>query len=104
MPIKGRTEVIIQSIMDTVELKKYPECDFAFRLVVEEIVTNIVNYAYPANADGEMEVDVSECGDSVVMSTLVSLNPGRRRFSRCALANNFISQIIICTTPRPSFR
>lgn len=57
-PIKGRSEEIIQAIMDTTEVGSVPELDFTIHLVVEEIVVNIVNYAYPQDSEGEVTIIV----------------------------------------------
>lgn len=57
-PIAGRTEEIIQTIMDVPEIKDAPELEFTLHLVVEEIVVNIVNYAYPKDIDGEVIIDI----------------------------------------------
>lgn len=57
-PIKDRSEEIIQAVMETPEVEAFPELTFTLQLVTEEIVVNIVSYAYPDGADGDLEIDV----------------------------------------------
>lgn len=66
-PISGRAEDIIQTIMDTPEVQSVPDLEFTLRLVVEEIIVNIVNYAYPEGADGEVSVDVSADDTEIIL-------------------------------------
>lgn len=56
--LEGRAEEIIQAVMDTPEVKGVPALDFTLHLVTEEIVVNIVNYAYPAETVGEVSINV----------------------------------------------
>lgn len=58
-PIKDRTEEIIEAVMGSAEVTAQPDLDFTLRLVVEEIVVNIVNYAYPEGVDGELNVSIT---------------------------------------------
>lgn len=58
-PIKDRTEEIIEAVMGSAEVTAQPDLDFTLRLVVEEIVVNIVNYAYPEGLDGELNVSIT---------------------------------------------
>lgn len=59
VPLEGRTEEIIRSVMDTPEIKAVPSLDFTLHLVIEELVVNIVTYAYPAGVAGELYINVS---------------------------------------------
>lgn len=58
VPLEGRTEEIIQAVMDTPEVRSVPSLDFTLHLVIEELTSNIVGYAYPAGEDGELSVNV----------------------------------------------
>lgn len=67
-PIEGRTEEITNDIINAPELQSHPEQEFAFHLCTEEIVSNIVNYAYPANAEGEMDVTIEEDKEGIAIT------------------------------------
>lgn len=58
-PISGRAEEIIDTTMAQAELASWPKMEFTFRLVIEEIVVNVVNYAYPEGVEGWLDVDIS---------------------------------------------
>lgn len=45
-PIGGKTAEIIEAIMQTDEIASAPALEFKIRLCVEEVVENIVSYAY----------------------------------------------------------
>lgn len=52
--LSGKTDTIIDDVMSLPESQD--EDSFKLRLIVEELVTNIVHYAYPEGEDGEMTV------------------------------------------------
>lgn len=56
--IKDCASHIIQAVMDTPELQSHPDLNFTLNLAVEEIVVNIVSYAYPEGTDGELDIEV----------------------------------------------
>lgn len=58
-PLNGRAEEIIDTAMAQPELAAWPKMEFTFRLVIEEIVVNVVNYAYPKDVEGWLDVDIS---------------------------------------------
>lgn len=66
--VEDRAEEIIEAVMDTPEVKAVPELDFALHLVVEEIVVNIVSYAYPKGVAGDAGVDVTNDGGNITIS------------------------------------
>lgn len=67
-PIKGRTEEIVQNILDAPEIHEHPEHEFAFHLAFEEIVSNIVCYAYSPEAEGEMTIEIVESDQQVIIT------------------------------------
>lgn len=58
-PVTGRADEIIDFIMYTKEVMAYPSVGYAVRLACEEVVVNIISYAYPAGANGYIELDVT---------------------------------------------
>lgn len=69
-PIKGRAEEIIETAMEQPELAAWPKMQFTFRLVIEEIVVNIVNYAYSDAEDGYLDIDIynEAAGDDCIVT------------------------------------
>ncbi len=67
-PIKGRTEEIVKNILDAPEVHEHPEHEFAFHLAFEEIVSNIVGYAYPTDDEGELTVEIEEAEHQVIIT------------------------------------
>lgn len=67
-PIKDRSEEIIQAVMETPEVRSLPSLEFTLQLVTEEIVVNIVNYAYPVGADGEVTIEVKDTPTDIELS------------------------------------
>lgn len=69
-PINGRAEEIIETAMLQPELTAWPKMRFTFRLVIEEIVVNIVNYAYPEGAAGSLDIGISSEteGDATIVT------------------------------------
>ena len=58
-PITGKSGTIIEDVMNTPEVLAFPESlRFKIRLCVEEVVENVVSYAYDAGA-GYMKVETS---------------------------------------------
>lgn len=58
-PVAGRADEIIDFIMHTEEVAAYPAVGYAVRLACEEVIVNIVSYAYPAGEDGYIELDIT---------------------------------------------
>lgn len=61
-PIAGQTERIIEAILRTEEVSTCTKEMFAIHLVCEEIVVNIVNYAYPDSNNGYLIVELMNDG------------------------------------------
>lgn len=59
-PIKGRADEIVQFILQTEEVRACPDATYAVRLACEEVVVNILHYAYPEGAEGYLGVSVSK--------------------------------------------
>lgn len=60
-PIKGQAHTILRAILESPELSSCHQKEaLALRLVCEEIVTNITNYAYPDDAEGYMDVIIQK--------------------------------------------
>lgn len=60
-PITGKTAEIVETIMNSQEMPDDPALQFKLRLCIEEVVENIVSYAYN-NGEGPMEAGI-ECGN-----------------------------------------
>lgn len=65
-PIQGKAEEIIQSIIQTDEIVALPSFAYMIHLVVEEIVVNIVDYAYP-EGNGYLEVCINSDGKELTI-------------------------------------
>ena len=57
-PIAGRTEEIIDAILQTEEVASCGKALYAVHLVCEELVVNVVSYAYPPGAEGYLVVEI----------------------------------------------
>lgn len=58
-PIKGRTLDIIDAILQTEEVASAGDMQRPVRLAVEELVVNIVDYAYPNSDKGYLGIDIT---------------------------------------------
>lgn len=59
--IQGRTEEIIDAVMQTTEVQDQPALDYTLRLVTEELVANVVNYS----TSDDLCIDVERVGDTL---------------------------------------
>lgn len=64
-PIAGRADEIVDFIMQTEEVQAYPPIAYAVRLACEEVIVNIIHYAYPSGMDGYIGVNVSAKQESL---------------------------------------
>lgn len=55
-PIAGRAEEIINAILQTPEVSSCSKALYAIHLVCEELVVNVVSYAYPDEVDGYLNI------------------------------------------------
>ena len=58
-PIKGKTLDIIDAILQTEEVASAGDMQRPVRLAVEELVVNIVDYAYPDSDKGYLGIDIT---------------------------------------------
>ena len=58
-PIKGKTLDIIDAILQTEEVASAGDMQRPVRLAVEELVVNIVDYAYPNSDKGYLGIDIT---------------------------------------------
>ena len=65
--IQGKTIEIIETILQTDEIVSLAEEWAVIRLVVEELVINIVDYAYPDGADDYLDVETSLTEDRITL-------------------------------------
>lgn len=61
-PIAGKSAEIIEKVMSSEDISSEPALEFKLRLCIEEVVENIVNYAYE-RGNGFMEVGTSREDD-----------------------------------------
>lgn len=61
-PVAGRVDEIMDFIMHTEEVSAHPAVEYAVRLACEEVIVNIASYAYPADAEGYIELDIADKG------------------------------------------
>lgn len=66
-PIGGKSAEIIEAIMQSAEIASAPELEFKIRLCVEEVVENIVSYAYESGL-GYVEVSTDVKDDVLSIS------------------------------------
>ena len=67
LSIRGKTLDIIDAILHTGEVVSVEFMLDKIHLVVEEVVTNIVKYAYPDGADGYLDVEAETPDTSLPM-------------------------------------
>lgn len=58
-PIAGRVNEIMDFIMHTDEVSVHPAIGYAVRLACEEVIVNIISYAYPDGVDGYIELNIA---------------------------------------------
>ena len=69
VPIKDKCGEIVEFIMSTPEMPTQDDLLFKIRLSVEEVVENVVRYAY-ANGDGFLGVETETDGNGLLTITL----------------------------------
>ena len=57
-PIAGKALDILDAILRTPEVASCKKELFALRLVCEELVVNVVDYAYPEGVEGYLDVEI----------------------------------------------
>jgi len=66
-PIAGKALDILDAILHTPEVASCKKEFGALRLVCEELVVNVVDYAYPKNAEGYMDIEIEREDDLIVI-------------------------------------
>lgn len=64
-PITGKEDEILDFIMQAPEVRAHPSVSYAVRLVCEEIIVNIIHYAYPGREDGYIGIDIADDGNAL---------------------------------------
>lgn len=66
-PIAGKALEILDAILHTPEVASCKKEFSALRLVCEELVVNVVDYAYPEDAEGWMDIEIEKDDDSIII-------------------------------------
>lgn len=77
-PVVGRLDEILDMLMHSREVTSHPSLSYALRLVSEEIIVNIINYAYPQETDGYLTLCLWDEGGEIVLEFIdggVPFNP-----------------------------
>lgn len=80
-PIAGRTPDILDAIMGSPEVAESGRVAKIIRLVCEELVVNVVNYAYPDGVDGYLDVNIDRDDKAITIQLRdggVKFNPLER--------------------------
>lgn len=59
-PIAGRVDEMVDFLIHTEEISAHASLAYTLRLSCEEIIVNIVSYAYPPGTDGYIWLNVTE--------------------------------------------
>lgn len=66
--IAGKAPEIIEDVMALPAIADQPALKFTLRLVLEELVVNVVNYAYGEGGDGPLDITVENRDDAIVVT------------------------------------
>lgn len=66
--IAGRAPEIIEEVMAMPDIAEQTEREFTLRLVLEELVVNVVNYAYGEDGDGPLDITVDNRDDAIAIT------------------------------------
>lgn len=66
-PIQGKALEIIDAILQTKEIASKGEVQGLIRLVTEELVVNIVDYAYPDDDNGYIDVEIGVDEENIML-------------------------------------
>lgn len=59
-PIAGRADEIMDFLLHTEEVSAHPSLAYTIRLSCEEIIVNIISYAYPETTEGYIWLNVTK--------------------------------------------
>lgn len=76
-PIAGKADEILNFIMQTPEVQSHSSVSYAIRLVCEEIIVNIIHYAYPNTADGYIGIGIVDDG----LALRITIRDGGKPFN-----------------------
>ena len=66
-PIAGKALEIVDAILHTPEVASCKKAFGTLRLVCEELVVNVVDYAYPEEAEGYLDIEIEREADSILI-------------------------------------
>ena len=66
-PIAGKSLEILDAILQSPEVASCKKEFSALRLVCEELVVNVVDYAYPEDAEGYLDIEIEREENSIVI-------------------------------------
>lgn len=88
-PIARRAEKIIDAILRTPEVASCPKESYAIHLVCEELVVNVVSYAYADEAEGYLKIQIEKADSTITIRFIdggVAFNPLEREMPDVSLA------------------
>lgn len=66
--IAGKAPEIIEDVMALPVVAEQAALEFTLRLVLEELVVNVVNYAYGEGGDGPLDITVENRDNAIVIT------------------------------------
>ena len=66
-PIRGKALAIVAAILQTEEVASVGKAYGVIRLVTEELVVNIVDYAYPEGGDDYLDVEIERDEERITL-------------------------------------
>ena len=88
-PIAHRAEEIIDAILRTPEVASCPKESYAIHLVCEELVVNVVSYAYADEAEGYLKIQIEKADGAITIRFIdggVAFNPLEREMPDVSLS------------------
>lgn len=88
-PIARRAEEIIDAILRTPEVASCPKESYAIHLVCEELVVNVVSYAYADEAEGYLKIQIEKADGAITIRFIdggVAFNPLEREMPDVSLS------------------
>ena len=79
-PVDGRLDEILSMLMHSREVASHPSLSYAIRLVSEEIIVNILNYAYPQQAEGYLTLCLWDDDGEITFDSMSGPIPGISSF------------------------